>query len=114
MIDPSCIKAFGPWVLVKVDPPPEKFGDLIYLPQGNAEEKTGHSTGVVLSVGRGYFNQSKNGRPPITKFTPLGVEIGDRIAFRGYLHDVNKYHQDIEGLQHSMVRADDIEGVIEK
>lgn len=114
MIEASQIKAFGPWVLVKVDPHPEKSGGGIYLPQGNAEERVGYRTGVVLSVGQGHFNEGKNGRPPKTKFSPLDLKIGDRIMFRGHLHDVGKYHQGIEGLEHSMVHASDIEGVIEE
>ena len=113
MVNPSKIQAFGPWVLVKVEPHPEK-GDLIYFPQGNLEERTVCRTVVVVSVGQGYFNHGKNGKSPETKFSPLGVELGDRIQFRGMLHDVGKYHQGIEGIEHSMVHGDDILGVIEE
>jgi len=114
VIAASKIKAFGPWVLVKVDPHPEKFGEHIYMPQGNLEERIGGRTGVVISVGQGYFNRCKNGKSPKTKFNPLGIKIGERVRFRGMLHDVGKYHQGIEGIEHSMVHADDIEGVIEE
>lgn len=114
MVDPSKIQAFGPWVLVKVEPPLEKTAGGIYRPQGNSEDKMGHSIGVVLSVGKGYFNQDKQGRPLKKKFTSIGVEAGDRILFRGFLHDLNRYHQGIEGLQHSMVHADNIDGVFEE
>ena len=114
MIAPSKIKAFGPWVLVKVDPDPEKFGDHIYLPQGNLEERMGHKTGVVVSVGQGHFNKCVKGRTPKTKYNPPGITIGERVWFRGMLHDVGKYHQGIEGKDFSMVHIDDIEGVIEE
>lgn len=114
MIKASQIKAFGPWVLVKVDPAPEKYGDHIYMPQGNLEERMGHRVGVVISVGQGHFNPGKNGRSPRSKFSPIGVAEGDRVRFRGHLHDVSKYHQGIEGKDHIMVHADDIEGVIEE
>jgi len=114
MINPSKIKAFGPWVLVKVDPPPEKSEGGVYMPQGNLEERIGHKTGVVISVGQGYFNPGKGGRPPKTKFTPVTVVKGERVRFRGHLHDVSKYHQGIEGKDHIMVHGDDIEGVIEE
>jgi co-chaperonin GroES (HSP10) len=112
MVDPAKIRAFGPWVLVNVETV-EKHGDL-YLPQGSTEERCGHRIGVVLSVGQGYFNKCKNGKSPETKFSPIGVKVGDRIQFKGFLHDVNKYHQGVEGLQCSMIHANDIEGVVEQ
>jgi len=114
MVKASTIKAHGPWVLIKVDPHPETSKGGIYLPQGNMEEVKGHSTGEVLSVGPGYFNKSLKGSAPKEKFCPLDLRVGDRVMFRGYLHDVNKYHQDIEGLEHSLVHCDNIEGVLEK
>lgn len=112
MIHSSKIQAFGPWVLVEVDPHPKKFGR-IYLPQGNLEERRGYRTGVAVSVGQGYFNRCRNRKSPETKFSPLEIKVGDRVWFRGYLHDVNKYHQGIEGIQHSMIHADNIEGAVE-
>lgn len=115
MIDPTRVRAFGPWVLVKVDRPPEKSKGGVYLPQGNYEERTGFRTGIAVSVGQGYFNKkSETGRIPKTKYTPLGISTGDRIHFRGMLHDVNKYHQQLDGLDHSMIHADDILGVTEE
>jgi co-chaperonin GroES (HSP10) len=112
MISPDHIQAFGPWILVKVDPTPEKSDGGVYLPQGNLEERTGYRTGVAVSVGQGFFNKSVRGRVPKTKFSPSGVEVGDRIRFRGVIHDVNRYHQGIEGLGHCLVHAQDVEGVI--
>lgn len=114
MVDPSRIKAFGPWVLVKMDSHPEKYGELIYLPQGNLEERVGLRTGVAVSVGQGHFNVPVKGRIPKKKFSPLGIKVGDHVQFRGMLHDVSKYHQGIDGIEHSMVHGDDILGVIEE
>ena len=113
MIAPSEIQAFGPWVLIEADPHKDKTAGGIYRPQGNLEDRTGMRVGTVISVGQGQAAVSKPGKPAKSKYIPTDLEIGDRILFRGFLHDVNKYHQGIEGLSHSLVNIDDILVVIE-
>lgn len=113
MVDPSQVKAFGEHVFVKVEDPPEKTDGGIYLPQGNLEERTGYAIGKVLSVGQGKFNQGKVAVHQ-GKFTPHDIKVGDRVMFRGYLHGVVRYHQPIDGLHHSLIHIDWVEGVIEE
>lgn len=110
MIDYTKLKPCGGWVLVKVDLAPEKSAGGIYLPQGNSLEQRGYRVGTVLSVGPGRFNQGKAALK--AKYEPLGLEVGERVAFRGYLHDVNKYHQGIEDRMVSLIHADEIIGVV--
>jgi co-chaperonin GroES (HSP10) len=104
-------KPMGPWVLIKVDPFTEKTKGGIYLPEGNMEERMGHRTGKVLAVGQGRFNKGRKAEK--AKYEPLDVEVGDRVIFRGFLHDVNKNHQGLEDPNHSLIHADDLIGVLE-
>jgi co-chaperonin GroES (HSP10) len=103
-IDIERIRPLGPWVLIKPDPPREKIGSL-YLPQGSLLERTGHGSGRVASVGEGFPNLKKNAK---TKYIPLDVEVGDRIAFRGYLQEANRV-----GSDHCFLHGDDIMGVLD-
>jgi co-chaperonin GroES (HSP10) len=98
------IKPMGPWVLIKPDPPKDKIGSL-YLPQGNMMERTGHGSGYVVSFGEGLPNLKKN---PKTKYIPIGVAKGDRVAFRGYLQEHNRVGKD-----HCFIHATDIIGILD-
>jgi co-chaperonin GroES (HSP10) len=106
----TSLKPLGPWVLVHVDPFTEKTKAGVYLPDGNAEERMGYRTAKVLAVGPGYYNEGRKAEK--AKYEPLDLEVGDRVAFRGFLHDVNKNHQALENPNHSLIHANDIVGVI--
>lgn len=105
------IRPTGPWVLVEVEPFTEKTKGGIYLADGNAEERMGHRVGKVLAAGPGRFNEGKKAQK--AKYEPLDVEVGDRVMFRGFLHDVNKNHQGLDDINHSLIHADDLIGVLE-
>lgn len=105
-MDVSRIKAQGPWVLIKVDAPPEKSTGGIYLPAGNLEERLGHITGTVLSVGPGH--RGKGGSR-----IPTGIAVGDRVLFRGYLQEANRPGGVIDR-EHCLINIDDIVGVVEQ
>lgn len=115
MVDPRKIRAFGPWILIKADPHKERTVSGLYRPQGNLEDRVGMRIGTVLSVGEGRRTKSRFGKPPPKlEFIPNGIEVGERVLFRGFLHDVSRYHQGIDGLDHSMVLIDDIQMVVEE
>ena len=80
------IKPFGPWVLVRPDPPETQYKGVIYMPQGNVEERLSMASGVVEAVGQGDFNPKR--REP--KFIPLDIEPGQRIVFRGHIQEANR------------------------
>jgi co-chaperonin GroES (HSP10) len=90
------IRARGPWVLIKADPPPTMSKGGLYLPEGNLEERLGHLTGTVLSAG----NEAAD-----------SVSIGDKVLFRGYLKDANHPAQLDDN--RSLINVKDIVGVIE-
>lgn len=99
-------KACGPWVYVKVNPPPEKTATgLLYMPSGNLEERKGQLTGTVLSTGPGKWDDKKG------RYTPTGVAEGETIFFRGFLSEANRPHQ--FDREHCFLHMDDILGVIE-
>ena len=104
------LRPMGPWVLVKVNPFTEKTKGGIYLPDGNAEERVGYRTGKVLAVGPGYYNEGKKATK--AKYLPLDLEVGETVAFRGFLHDVNKNHQGLDDPDQSLIHANDIVGVV--
>jgi co-chaperonin GroES (HSP10) len=103
MIDPSSIQAYGPWVLLKVIPPPEVSKGGIYLPAGNLEERLGHQLGTVLSVGKGVRLKTGN-------FKPIGVDVGDTVVFRGYLKEANRPGGQLDR-EHCLIHMDDIVGI---
>lgn len=105
MIDPRTIKAYGPWVLMKVIPPPEMSKGGLYLPAGNLEERLGHMVGTALSVGEG--ERGKKGER-----IPIGVEVGDKVVFRGYLKGANKPGGQLDR-DHCLIHRDDIVGTVE-
>jgi len=106
----STLRPMGPWVLVRVEPFAEKTESGLYRPDGNAEDRVGYRTAKVLSVGPGFFNEGRKAEK--AKYLPLGLEVGDRVAFRGFLHDVNKNHQGLDDPDKSLIHANDIVGVI--
>lgn len=97
------VQAAGPWVWIKVLPPEKKRGSL-YLPDGNYEEKIGHATGEVISVGSGKL--SKKGKRVFS-----GLEPGDKILFRRYLKIL--WQPDFENLDRCLIHIDDVAGVLE-
>jgi co-chaperonin GroES (HSP10) len=105
-MDVSKIQAQGPWVLVKVDDPPKKSKAGIYLPVGNLEERLGHITGTVLSVGPGH--RGKGGSR-----IPTDINVGDKVLFRGYLQEANRPGGVIDR-EHCLINIDDIVGVVER
>ena len=105
-MDATKIRARGPWVLLKVDPPKEKTeSGLLYVPQGSMTERLGDATGVVLSVGEGKLG--KKGRREHS-----GLKVGDRIIFRGFLKEANPIAQ--LDKDHCMIHQDDVKLVIEE
>jgi co-chaperonin GroES (HSP10) len=111
MLSPGQIRAFGEHLLVEVEDPPEQSKGGVFLPQGNLEERLGYVIGKVLSVGQGKFNKGK-AAVKSGKFTPHDVQVGDRVMLRGYLHGVVRYYQPIDGLKHSLIHIDWVEGVL--
>lgn len=109
-MDIKKIKPFGPWILVKVDPPPEKSEGGIYRPQGNAEDRTGQATGTVLRLGKGNLNQGKRAIKS-GKYDPIDLKPGMRIAFRGYLQEANRPSGVIDK-EHTLIHVDDIIGEV--
>ena len=81
------INSQGPWVLIKPLPFADKTEGGIYRPDGNLEDRLGYAEGIVESVGKGKYRDTKKyGRV----FEHPGVVPGDRVYFRGFLKDANK------------------------
>jgi co-chaperonin GroES (HSP10) len=85
-MDAGKFKPYGPWVLIEPESPERQYKGLIYLPEGNLEEKLGYASGYVIAVGNGFFNRKKNAK---TKFIPMDIEVGQRVVYRGHLKDAN-------------------------
>jgi len=96
------LRAHGPWVLVKPEAPKKMTDSGLYIPDGNLYERLGHTVGLVVSVGKGYFEEV-NGKQ---KFVTPDVEPGDRVVFRGHLKDANK----VEG--YCFMHLKDLVGVL--
>lgn len=103
-MDVSMIRANGPWILVKLDPPSEKFaGSTLFKPymfSGTMEDRVGHSVGTVLSAGRGKPSEDGIG------WVEPGVKKGDRILFRGFLQEANRPHP--FDREHCFLHMDDV------
>jgi len=108
MVDPLKVQPIGPWFLVKVEPLPEKTAGGILLPRPliTTEERLGHTIGQVLKVGTGKL--SKKGRR-----ISYGIEPGDRVVFRWYLHEINRPGQFYDK-EFCLIHGDDIQGVVEE
>ena len=96
------LRPFGPWVLIEPESPERQYKGVIYMPEGNTDEKLGHASGIVKAVGQGYFNNKKR---PKTKFIPLDIEVGQRVIYRGHLKNANI----VEG-KACLIHAQDIVG----
>ena len=107
-MDVTKIKPYGPWVLIKVEETMKVTDSGIYLPDGNLFERLGHSIGVVLACGQGYLNK---GRKAKAKYTPLGVQVGDRVIFRGHLQEANRPGGVLDR-EHTLIHAQDLIGVL--
>jgi len=97
------IRAIGPWVLIKVKPSATRTKSGLYLPEGNLDERLGHSSGTVLSVGQGKVG--KKGR------VPIGVEVGQEVLFRGFLKEANRPSYGEPDV--CLIHQDDIIGVLD-
>jgi len=105
MVDVNKIKATGGWALLKVAASPEKSKGGLFLPAGNLEERLGHATAKVLSVGRGCTD--KKGR-----LIPPDFSAGDTIMFRGYMQELQRPGGFLDR-EHCFIRIEDIELVKE-
>ena len=94
------IRPLGDRVLVVVIEEKEKTAGGIIIPD-TAKEKP--QEGKVVAVGHGKWDE--NG-----KRIPLGVKKDDRVLFGKYAGDEIK----IDGIEHLIMREDDILGIIEK
>ena len=70
------IRPLNDLVLVKLDPPEEKAGDIFIVAPENAPTRTG----TVLRVGPGRHKLKKAGEGK-TKFIPTQVKPGERVVF---------------------------------
>jgi len=111
-MDVTKLRPKGPWLVVKVDPPPEKEG-LIYLPQGNYAERVGNATGTVLSMGEGFYTSDKVRNKTGRKYDPVDLKAGDRIIFRGFLQEANRVGGVLDR-EHCLLNVADVLGVIEE
>ena len=92
-------KPLNDYVLVSHIKAEEKTSGGIIIPD-TAKEKP--QEGKVIAVGKGKVNEDG-------KVIPLDVKAGDRILFGKYSGSEVK----IEGVEHLIMREDDILGVIE-
>ena len=97
------VRPYGPFVLVVPDPPEKQYKGLIYMPDGNVDERLGYGSGVVLAVGPGHFNRKRGAK---SKYSPLDVCVGQRVVYRGHL----KYANPVPGTDSCLVHAQDIIG----
>ena len=83
----TAIRPYGPWLLISPDPPEKQYKGIIYLPDGNVDEKLSYSSGIVKAVGPGELSTKKNSK---TKYVAHDVLPGQRVVFRGHLQVVNR------------------------
>ena len=94
------IRPLGDRILVKrLEETEEKRGSL-YIPD-TAKEKP--QRGEVVAVGNGRLDD-KNAR------TPLEIKVGDRVLFGKYAGTEIK----VDGVEHIILREDDVLGIIEQ
>ena len=93
------IRPLGDRVLIKRVAEEEKTKGGIIIPD-TAKEKP--QEGKVIAVGKGKPNEDG-------KVTPLDVKAGDRILFGKYAGTEIK----VDGVEHIIVREDEVLGVIE-
>ena len=106
-MDATRVRPIGAWVLLKVDPPKTKSASgLLYLPEGNLEERLGQATATIMKVGSGKLD--KKGRR-----VPMQVRPLDRVLFRGYLQEINRPGGFLDR-EYCLVHCDDLGFVIEE
>lgn len=97
------IKPYGPWLLITPDPPETQYKGLIFMPDGNVEQRLSYASGMVKAVGPGELNTKKRAK---TKYIPHDVLPGQRVVFRGHLSEVNL----VEGTKDCLIHIRDIIG----
>jgi chaperonin GroES len=112
-MDITKLKPHGCFVLVKVDPAPEKTAGGIFRPQGNLEDRLGRATGTVISVGPGFINKGKAAVKQ-GKYHPLDLKAGDKIMFRGYLQVLIRPNELTNDDSYCVLSVTDIDGVLEE
>jgi co-chaperonin GroES (HSP10) len=108
-MEPGKIKATGQWVVLKVDPPEKVSKGGIILVDDSVMATIGHATGVVIRKGGGRRNWGKGCE---NTFTPVDVELGERVVFRG--HKQNAHRPSFLDKEHCIIHEDDIYGVLEE
>jgi co-chaperonin GroES (HSP10) len=108
-MDITKLRPYGPWLLIRPEETTKVLDSGIYLPDGNLMERLGHSVGVVLAVGKGYLNPSRKAGTP--KYTPVNIQKGDRVIFRGHLQEANRPGGVLDR-EHSIIHLKDILGVL--
>ena len=107
------IKMCGAWILVKVDPFPEKTKSGLYRPKGNTEDVLGNTTGTIISCGPGRFSKTPKEQRVYGKHVPNSLKIGDKIMFRGYLSEL--IHPDKYGdTRYCVINESEVVGVLEE
>lgn len=102
-VDPTKIRAQGPWILIKPEAPKNVTKGGIYMPDGNLLERLGHTAGVVVSASPGHWEKVK----AKTVFVPNGLNAGDRVIFRGHLQEA------LQVEDHCFVHIRDLIGVLD-
>jgi len=78
-------------------------GGLLYLPTSETTpEKLSQGTGTIMRLGPGE------------KIISLGLQVGERVAYRGYLVHANPVENDDPSKKFSFISVDDLIGVISK
>lgn len=95
------IRPYGDWVVIKMDPIPEKLGSIILT----GAEARRVRTGTIVAVGPGRYTGEHR--------TPVGLEVGERVAFfrehlehqsgKAILDLLGEYGEDL-----GMIRAPDV------
>ena len=80
------------------------------MPDGNLVERLGYASGTVVRRGEGFPTKGKRA---IAKYSPIGVEPGERVVFRGFLQEANRPGGVIDR-EHCLIHAQDILGVLEE
>jgi co-chaperonin GroES (HSP10) len=105
-VDVTKVRAVGPWVLIKPEPPKKTSKGGIYLPDGNLLERLGHLVGTVISASSGYW-ETPRGKTKMV-YVPMEIEPGDRVVFRGHLQEAH-----LLGKDHCFLHIKDLVGVLE-
>jgi len=107
-MDINKFRPHGPWVLIRIDPAVKQEG-LLYLPDGNLMERLGYASGIVVSKGEGFLNK---GKKATTKYSPLELEPGDRVVFRGFRQELIR-PAGMMDREYCLIHASEILGILE-